>query len=193
MTWSTFFAVREDFTSLLECMLHFDGARIFEPNSRPGYPARQFSSAMEAVEALQLGVDPSGDGVAANCALWVPAVMPSPTRHRVALATGNWREFVQGCGLFWLHAGGVYAETITASRIGWFTQATARRQCTVEPRPERVHWVEHAQVIRELTRALRGLRAARAARFPILTGAAGLQRRGYRLLYLNREIAVGKV
>ena len=193
VTWSAFFAAAEDFVPLIERMFQFDGAQLFEAYSRVGQPARSFTTPSGIVEAFGLGVDPTGKSIAAHCGLWVPSVMPSPMRKHIDLTTGSWRESIEGCGLFWLQTGGVHDQSITESRIGWFTEASARRRCSVTPGPDAVRWNEHALVEKHLRAALRSLTAARAERFPVLSRAAQLHAEGYRLLYgsgRKREIVV---
>ena len=178
---------------IIERVLELDGAQLVEVYSRVGEHARTFTIASDIVDALQLGVDPIGKGLAAHCALWVPKVMPPPRRTHIELRAGGWRESVEGCGLFWLQTGGLHDQSITESRFGWFTEAAARSKCTVAPGPEAVRWNEHAVVVKQLKAALRSLTVARAERFPVLRSAAVLHAAGYRLLYgsgVKREIAV---
>lgn len=192
MAWTTFYAAPEDFPRLLERMLHFHGAQIFEVYSEIDNPARNFARPQGAADAFQLGVDPVGKGIAAHCALWVPAVMPHPSRKRINLREGGWRESIEGCGLFWLQAGGVHGQSITESRFGWFTLAASRRKYTGDLGPEHVNWDEHKRVATELTRALRELQVRRAQRFPVLSHASRLVASGYRLLGgpgMRKEIA----
>jgi hypothetical protein len=192
VTWSTFFAAPEDFVPLIERVLQLDGAQLLEVYSRVGERVRAFTLSGDVVDALQLGVDPTGNSLAAHCALWVPKVMPPPTRKQIELRAGGWRESVEGCGLFWLQTGGLHDQSITESRFGWFTEAAARSKCTVAPGPDAVRWNEHAVVVKQLKAALRSLTVTRAERFPVLRKAAALHAEGYRLLYgpgLKREIA----
>lgn len=196
MTWTTFFAAADDFVQLTEAMLQFEGARLFEVYSRLGHRARSVATPAEAVATFCLGDDPSGKGIAAHCALWVPSVMAPPTQKRIDLTTGDWRETVEGCGLFWLQAGGVHENTITESRLGWFSEAGARQKCHAEPGADAVNWSEHATVAATLKKALATLRAARAKRFPVLGRAARLHAQGFRLLHgmgIKEEISVDAV
>ena len=193
MTWTTFFAATDDFAKLVDAMFQFDGARLFEVYSRLGHEARSVRTSGDAVRTFQLGADPNGNGIAAHCALWVPAVMPAPTRKRFDLKKGDWRESLEGCGLFWLQAGGVHDATVTESRIGWFTEAGARRKCLVTPSAETVVWDQHARVASALRTALTRLSVARAGRFPVLPHAAALHSQGHRLLHaggIRREVTV---
>jgi hypothetical protein len=193
VTWTTFFGASDDFADLLDCILQLDGASLFEVYSRFGQQARSTSSSDDAVQTFRLGEDPNGAGVAAHCALWVPTVMPHPRRTRINLTSGTWRECIEGCGLFWLQAGGVHAQTITESRLGWFTEAGARQKCQVTPSVDDVNWSEHAKIVSLLKKSLTRLSAARARRFPVLPQAAQLHASGYRLLYgagLKHELSV---
>ena len=193
MTWQTFFASDDDFSPLLEGMLRIQGSQLFEVYGFPGTNARAFTSASQAATTLGLGRDSGGHGVAVHCALWVPAVMPAPARRRIDLNAGSWRERIEGCGLFWLHAGGRSEQAVTESTLGWFTQGAARQRCSVEPGPEQVDWVSHSQVAKSLASLLRQLGVARARRFPVLPRALELHRAGFRLLYgpgIKREVEV---
>ena len=186
LTWLTFFAAPEDFPVLLQNLLTGTGRRLYEVYSTPGHRARTFASGAEAAE-LELGLDPQGNGVAAHLALWIPEIMPAPSLRRIRLSPGvaaaAWRETVEGCGLIWLHAGGLNGETITASSLGWFSQRTAEAKCTVEPGPSAVNWSAHLAVTRALTRLLRrDLAAAHASRRPVLRHALERHRSGARLV-----------
>src|SRR3989449_1533548 len=183
MTWQTFFAADDDFGPLLEGMLGIEGSQLFEVYGFAGANARSFTSASRAATTLGLGTDSGGHGVAVHCALWVPAVMPAPARRRIDLNAGSWRETVEGCGLFWLQAGGRSDGAVTESTLGWFTEGAARQRCSVEPGPGQVDWVSHSLVAETLTRLLRQLGVARARRFPVLPRALELHRAGFRLLY----------
>ena len=194
MTWTTFFAAPDDFGPLLETMLAVDGARLYEVYSRLGHPARHCSDPDEAVRTFQLGVDSSGQGVAAHCALWIPTVMPEPSRRRIELTSGSWRESVEGCGLFWLQAGGIHEQCVTESVLGWFTEGAARQRCDSQPGHDAVDWEAHTSAAKALRASLRRLAKAHARRFPVLAQAAHLHQNGYRLLYgpgIKREVSVG--
>jgi len=193
MTWQTFFAADDDFGPLLAGMLRIEGSQLFEVYGFAGANARAFTDAAQAANALGLGTDSGGHGVAVHCALWVPAVMPAPARRRIDLNAGSWRETVEGCGLFWLQAGGRSDGSVTESTLGWFNEGAARQRCSVEPGPGQVDWVSHSLVAETLTRLLRQLGVARARRFPVLPRALELHRAGFRLLYgpgIKREAQV---
>ena len=193
MTWQTFFAADDDFTPLVEGMLAIPGSQLFEVYGFADASARGFSNPKEAVATLGLGKDTGGHGIAIHCALWVPDVMPPPARRRIDLNSGGWRETVEGCGLFWLQAGGHSDGAVTESTLGWFTEGSARQRCSVTPGPEEVSWAAHARVSSSLTRLLRQLSVARARRFPVLPHALELHQSGFRLLYgpgIKREARV---
>ena len=187
MTWMTFFAAPEDFPGLLSALLAEPGRRLFEVYSTPGQRARTFVAAADTAP-LELGLDRHGNGVAVHLALWVPAVMPAPSIRRVRLNPGvasdaGWREAVEGCGLIWLHSGGLKGDTITASSIGWFTQRGAETKCTVSPGPAAVNWSVHKSVTGTVARLLRRqLAAAHASSHPVLAGALARHRAGARLV-----------
>ncbi len=186
MTWVKFFAAPDDFPPLLERIL-VEPRRLFEVYSEPGTKAREFATAA-AADVLPLGHDPDGNGLALHLALWAPDVMPPPTVRRIDLRAppfpaGSWREVVEGCGLVWLHAGGLNGEVITASSLGWFTQRAAARQCTVQPGPNSVDWVAHTALATSLKRLLqRELTAARAGQVAVLPDALKRHRAGSRLI-----------
>jgi hypothetical protein len=193
MTWQTFFAADDDFGPLVASMLAIPGSQLLEVYGFVGAKARSFTDPAEAVKTLGLGPDHGGHGVAVHCALWVPAVMPPPARRQYDLNTGGTREAIEGCGLFWLQAGGRSEQAVTESTLGWFTEGAARQQCAVEPGPALVDWSAHSQVAKTLTGVLRQLSVARARRFPVLPRALDLHRSGYRLLYglgIKREATV---
>ena len=193
MTWQTFFAADDDFAPLLQGMLAIPGSELFEVYGFAGSPARSFADPNKAISSLGLGKDAGGHGVAVHCALWVPNVMPPPTRRRIELNTGSWRETIEGCGLFWLQAGGRSEGAVTESTLGWFTEGSARQRCSVEPGPDQVDWTAHAAVRNNLTQLLRELSVARARRFPVLPRALELHKGGLRLLYgpgIKREANV---
>ena len=183
MTWQTFFGADDDFAPLLEGMLGFPGAQLFEVYGYWGAQARAFTDAQHALATLPLGTDPGGHGIAVHCALWIPAVMPPPTRRRFEMGTGGSREVVEGCGLFWLQAGGHAEHSVTESTLSWFTEGAARQQCSVAPGPEAVDWAAHARVAMGLKRLLSHLAVARAQRFPVLRRALELHQTGVPLLY----------
>src|SRR5437016_3478766 len=122
MPWLKFFAAPDDLQALVERLL-VEPRRLFEVYSEPGHKAREFVNAA-ATRDLALGQDPDGNGVALHLALWAPEVMPAPNVRRIELrgpkfAPGSWREAVEGCGLVWLHTGGLHEGVITASSLGW--------------------------------------------------------------------------
>jgi hypothetical protein len=194
MTWTIFFAADDDFTPLLDGMLSVEGSQLFEVYGFLSKTARSFTSSSEAIRTLGLGLDQGGSGHAINCALWVPSVMPTPSRRRVNMESGQWRETVEGCGLFWLQAGGRHEGTITESSLGWFTQGAARQRCTVEPGPESINWQGHAEVAKRLAQLLGTLATARAGRFQVLPRAAAHHATGARLIYgmgIKQEVRIG--
>ena len=168
--------------------------RVFETYSEPSKPLREFKDSAEAVRLLGLGADPHGNGYAAGLSVWATSVMPRPERDSYIMTNGQWRETVRGCGLFWLHLGGVHKNTVTDSSLGWFTEAGARAKCTVTPGADTVDWHNHADARKRLTSIVRTLGVARAGKFPVLPSAAAYHARGHRLLYgagQKREVNVG--
>ena len=163
---------------------------LYEVYSEVGAHTRRFASA-EALIPLKLGHDPEGSGSATHLALWDTEVMPPPVVRRIELQgrhfpVGSWREAVEGCGLFWLHSGGLHQDTITASSLGWFTQRTAENKCTVIPDPGSVNWPMHVSVTRMLQRLIkRDLAVARAGEYPVMTEALRRHQSGARLILVN--------
>jgi hypothetical protein len=185
MPWLKFFAAPDDFPPFFEQLL-IAPRRLFEVYSEPGQKSREFFMADATLRSL-LGQDPDGNGVRLHLALWAPEIMPAPGIRRIVLRgpefpPGSWRESVEGCGLFWLQTGGLHADAITASSLGWFTQRAAARQCTVEPGPDSVNWAAHAALAASLKRVVRQLAVARAGQHGILPDALTRHRAGARLI-----------
>src|SRR5256885_13943642 len=154
---------------------------------------RAFPDAARPATPPVRGPDRGAHGVAAPAPLGVPAVMPAPARRRIDLNAGSWRETIEGCGLFWLQAGGRSEQAVTESTLGWFTEGAARQRCAAEPGPGQVDWASHARVAKTLAGLLRQLGVARARRFPVLPRALELHKAGFRLLYgpgIKREAEV---
>lgn len=187
MSQVTFFAAPEDFAPLLGGLLADPDACLFEVYSSIGESVRVFTTASDAVHALALGHDPDGTGAAGFLGLWVPRVMPRPTIRRIDLDSrkfppGTWRETTEGCGLFWLQAGGVHGDGIIASSTRAFTERGARLRCAVRPGPDEVDWPAHRVVHRRLARLVRReLAVARAGPYPVLAEALQRHRAGANL------------
>ena len=187
MSQLSFFAGPEDMAPLLGGLLAEPGACLFEVYSPLGQHVQAFTTASDAVTALALGHDPDGTGAAGLLGLWVPRVMPRPTVQRIDLdprkfPPGTWRETTEGCGLFWLHAGGVHGEEIIASSTRAFTEREARVRCAVQPGPDDVDWSAHRAVGRRLARLVRrDLAVARAGPYPVLAEALQRHRAGAKL------------
>ena len=163
MPWVRFFAARQDLLELLDFAFTQPGLELLEIDSDAGRDLRRFTS-REAVAALpNLGLDPQGDGFALQLALWTPDVMKFPHARRVELKTAapaqSFRYTIESAGLIVLQCGGRNDGILTASKLGWFTEAGARKRAARETAPGSVNWPEH----RRLTSRLRYHLTKRAA------------------------------
>jgi hypothetical protein len=137
--------------------------RLYEAYSLFDSPLREFKSVAELADAFELGVDPEGQGFAQHLALWSPTVMPTPNIRHIALKVPNhqYRFAAEGCGLFFLHLGGIHKGSLTASTLSYWSEAGARQRCMVTPGPDCVNWVAHKKLGGTLSR-----QAKRVARVP---------------------------
>jgi hypothetical protein len=185
--WVRFFATRQDLLEFVDFALAEPGLQLVETDSEPGRDLRRFTD-RNAIAALPtLGLDPRGGGFGLQLALWTPAVMKFPLVRRVELKSGaaggpSFRYTIESAGLIVLQCGGRHDGILTTSKLGWFTEAGARKRSADEARAEEVDWTEH----RRLTSRLRYHLTERvaAARVPsrvVLAGALELHRAGVAL------------
>jgi hypothetical protein len=182
MPWVTFFAAREDLVDVLRFAVDDAGCRLIEAYSRFDREPREFESA-EALAALpELGTDTE-----LQLALWHPAAGPAPIRRRIELKPGavpghTHRYAVEGCALLTLQCGSVHGGVLTASSLGWWTEASARRKAAPSLGAERVDWTALSSLGRRLRYHLtRRLARGSAGGRPVLMEALGLARAGTRL------------
>lgn len=172
MPWITFFATPPDLLDVVETLVFAAGGRVYESYSRFDEPAREFASRAalgevadrEALAGLQLG-------------LWLPEVGPAPRVHRITLRPGavaghTHRFAVEGCSLLTLHCGGLRADVVEASSLGWWTEASARAKAAPELRADAVDWTRLSALGRRAQRLIRrDLARAMASGRPVLAGA----------------------
>ncbi|HJW50316.1 MAG TPA: hypothetical protein VJ726_12955 [Candidatus Limnocylindria bacterium] len=156
MPWVRFFAARQDLLDFLDFAFAEPGLQVLEVDSEFDRELRRFSE-REALAALPaLGLDAHGDGFALQFALWTPAVMKFPRVRRIDLKPGavdghTFRFTIESAGLIVLQCGGRHDGILTTSKLGWFTEAGARKRAADALQPDAVDWTEH----RRLTSRLR--------------------------------------
>jgi hypothetical protein len=182
--WVRFFAARQDLLEFLAFAFAEPGFQVLEVESEFDRELRRFSDPGALAALPALGLDPRGDGFALQFALWTPAVMTFPRVRRIDLKPGavpghTYRFTIESAGLIVLQCGGRHDGVLTTSKLGWFTEAGARRRAADGLEPDAVDWTEH----RRLTSRLRYHLTERvaAARVPsrvILAEALQLHRAG---------------
>lgn len=189
MPWLHFFAARDDLLDLLEFALSHPGMEISESYSEFDRPLRRFTDPAELRALPQIGLDPHGIGAALQLALWLPDAGPRPAVDRIALKPRavpghTFREVIRGPGLFTLQCGGIHqrASVLTASALGWFTEAGARRKYLDPAAVERIDWEAHRTFAARLRdHVSRRLAVASVPGRPVLAGADRLRREGLAL------------
>jgi len=182
MTWLTFFAGRSDLTDVMRFVYGETDCRVFEAYSEPDRERRDFPDLASFESLLQAG----GTSIS-QLALWSPSVGSPPVVRRITFTPGavpghTHRFATEGCSLIWLQCGSLQAGVLRASRLGWWTEASARRKANPELAPELVRWSEliilgrrlKSQITRHLSRATAGKR-------PVLQEACALAEQGIRL------------
>jgi hypothetical protein len=182
--WVRFFAARQDLLEFLAFAFTEPGLQVLEVDSEFDRELRRFSDQGALAALPALGLDPRGDGFALQLALWTPAVMTFPRVRRIDLKPGavpgrTYRFTIESAGLVVLQCGGRHDGVLTTSKLGWFTEAGARKRAADALKPDAVDWTEH----RRLTSRLRYHLTERvaAARVPsrvILREALQLHRAG---------------
>lgn len=185
MPWVRFFAARQDLLGFVDFAFTQPGLEVLEIDSDAGHDLRRFTS-RDAVAALpSLGLDPQGDGFALQMALWTPAVMDFPRARRVELKTASGQSFrytIESAGLIVLQCGGRNDGILTTSKLGWFTEAGARKRAARETAPDSVNWPEHRRLTSRLRYHLTDrVAVATAATRPVLAEAMQLHRAGVAL------------
>lgn len=127
MSSSNFYAVRDDMAEILRYSTEDLGLDLHEVYSEMNEPLRQFASGDEAIEALDLGVDPWGRGESTQLALCSPRLGPKHVeRRRLKLESDPVREELGGWGVIYLFFGGVHERAITPSRYSVNSEKRAR-------------------------------------------------------------------
>lgn len=184
MPWVRFFAARQDLLEFIAFAFAEPGLQVLEVDSGFDRELRRFAD-RDALAALpELGLDPNGDGFALQLALWTPAVMRFPRVRRIDLEPGavpgrTFRFTIESAGLIVLQCGGRHDGILTTSKLGWFTEAGARKRAADAQGGAVIDWKEH----RRLTSRLRYHLTERvaAARVPsrvVLAEALQLHRAG---------------
>jgi len=146
MSWIEFQADKEQLLNIFHAVLtEIDGV-LYETYSVPNQDLRIFESSTELESAFEIGIDKYGNGVAQQLSLWVSNVMPKPNIRTIELRASGSKRVIEGCGLFSFQLGGEYSGEITFSKIGYFTEAGAKKKCTVTPGPDFVNWNYHKKV-----------------------------------------------
>jgi hypothetical protein len=183
----TFYAGPDDLGQVFAQALSIPALVVLECYSVPGSDLRRFASSHDAVAALLTG--------SRQFCLWSPRIMPEPHVARVDLGSGRERLTAQGCGLFWLNAGLIVGNTITASHLSWFTESGARAKCSVTPGPDSVDWAVHKTLANHLQGVVRRkLRVASVPGRAILREALSKYEAGWQLkehIGATRSITVG--
>ena len=183
MTWTTFFAARDDLVALLRFVYTDTDCRLCEAYSVPDHAIREFRT-LESVAALpELGIWPGGP----HLSLWSPQVGASPAMRRIEFQPGavpghTHRFTLEGCALITLQCGGAGKDLLHATHLGWWTEASARAKANPSLGADRVDW----SVLTALARRLRyhverRLAVATAGRRAVLPHALALARAGLRL------------
>ena len=184
MPWVRFFAARQDLLELLAFAFAEPGLQVLEVDSEFDRELRRFTD-RDAIAALPaLGHDERGDGFAFQFALWTPAVMKFPRVRRVDLKPGavpghTFRFTIESAGLIVLQCGGRHDGVLTTSKLGWFTEAGARKRAADALEPDAVDWTAHRRLTSRLRYHLtKRVAAARVPSRVILAEALQLHRAG---------------
>lgn len=180
MTWVTFFAGRSDLTDLMRFVYDETDCRVFEAYSRPDQERRDFPDLASFASLMR-------DESVEQLALWSPSVGAPPVVRRITFTPGavpghTHRFVTEGCSLIWLQCGSLNERVLKATRLGWWTEASARRKANPELTPELVKWPELAALGRRLkSHITRNLSRATAGKQPVLQEALALSKKGVQL------------
>lgn len=189
MTWTTFFAGRDDLMEFFRFVYADTDCQVFEAYSRPDQTRREFPDVASLAEVPELGLSPGP-----HLAVWSPGVGPAPVVRRIdfkpGAVPGHTHRFVtEGCGLVTLLCGGVRDRTLDATRMGWWTRASALNKAMPHLAPESVSWPVLAQLARKLRYHIeRRLSRAVAGKRAVLPQATELARNGFRLRDGNQPL-----
>lgn len=182
MPWVTFFASRDDLLSVVRFAVDDCGFRVIEAYSRFDSEPREFGSAAAVADLEELG---TRDGP--HLALWHSAAGPAPQHRRIELKPGavpghTHRYTVEGCSLVALQCGGVGGGILTASSLGWWTEAGARAKAAPGLGAADVNWPTLASLARRLRyHVTRRLACGSAGGRPVLAQALEIAQGGARL------------
>lgn len=127
MPSANFYGVRDDITEILRYSVEDLALELHEAYSAMNEPLRQFASADEAIEALDMGVDPWGRGESTQLALWAPRLGPKHVeRRQLKLEDDPIREELGGWAVIYFFFGGVHDHAITPSRYSVNSEKRAR-------------------------------------------------------------------
>jgi hypothetical protein len=178
----TFFATRVDLLDVVRFAGDDCGCRVMEAYSRFDSELREFASAHALEDLEELGTSSE-----LQLALWHPASGPAPRHRRVDLRPGavpgrTHRYTVEGCSVLTLQCGGIRGDVLTASSLGWWTEAGARAKAAAELGAADVNWPALTSLARRIRYHItRRLAHGSARGRPVLTSALELARRGARL------------
>ena len=187
MPWVRFFAARQDLLDLLAFAFAEPGLQVLEVESEFDRELRRFGDQGALAAVSTLGLDPRGDGFALQFALWTPAVMKFPRVRRIDLRSGavpghTFRFTIESAGLIVLQCGGRHDGVLTTSKLGWFTEAGARKRAADALEPDTVDWTEHRRLTSRLRYHLtQRVAVARVPSRVILAEALQLHRAGVAL------------
>jgi len=188
MPWFDFYATPEDIQNIIEFIYNETDCRVFETYSEYDCELREFPNRIELEQAFELGIDRDGKGLAILLSLWSPSVMPDPEIKRIDLKVKDheYRYGIEGCGLYWLHLGGIFKNSITTSKFGFFTEEEGLAKCCVQPGPDQVNWEAHEVLAYKLRNFILHRHEVRTdENGAVHQGAAELLDQGYRLLVLR--------
>jgi hypothetical protein len=182
--WIRFFAARQDLLAVLDFAFEQPGLQVLEMDSEPGHDLRRFTDRAALAALPALGLDPHGDGFALQLALWTPTVRTFPRIRRIDLKPGTaggqtFRYTVEGWGLIVLQCGGRHDGVVTASKLGWSTEAGARKKAVATSELDAINWTEHRRLASRFRYHLtERLAVARVPARVILPDALQLHRAG---------------
>jgi hypothetical protein len=187
MPWLHFFADPADLVDLFTFIFADTDGVIFEAYSEYDRPIRHFHQTNNLLTTFSIGVDPYGHGTTPMLALWSASVIATPTIERIELNPhtthgSTFRHTITGSGIIRLHCGGHYQHSLTASSLGYYTQAGARAKAAILSDIDQVDWDALKRLTNKLRYHIQRRRCvARTSSRPILRGAGSQQQAGVEL------------
>lgn len=184
MPWLRFFAGRQDLLDFFDFAFAEPGLQVLETDSEFDRDLRRFSDRDSLAALSTIGFDRHGSGFAFQFGLWTPKVAPFPPIRRIDLKPGavpghTFRYTVGSMGMIVLQCGGRHDDVLTASKLGWFTEAGARRKAGPESDLDSVDWTEHRRLVSRFRYHLtQRVAVARVPSRAILDEAVQLHRAG---------------